>query len=151
VVSDLGFDDVANGVAITPSGTILIAGTRLGPKANLDAMVARYGPNGKLNLGFGDFGVADTDLSRGDDFGDDLVLKPDGDIVVVGSATSATSPTLTDMALVRYRPDGTVAASLTTDFNGTGDFGHAVAIDTKGRIVAAGTTGDQFALMRAFL
>ena len=151
VVSDLGFDDVANGVAITPGGTILIAGTRLGPRANLDAMVASYGPNGKLNLGFGNFGIADTDLSDGDDFGDDLLLKPDGDIVLVGSATSTTSPPLTDMALVRYRPDGTVAASLTTDFNGTGDFGHALAIDPQGRIVAAGTSGDEFALMRANL
>ena len=60
-------------------------------------------------------------------------------------------PTFTDMALVRYRPDGTVAASLTTDFNGTGDFGRALAVDSKGRIVAAGTSGDQFALMRANL
>lgn len=55
------------------------------------------------------------------------------------------------MALVRYRPDGTVAASLTTDFNGTGDFGHALAIDPQGRIVSAGTSGDEFALMRANL
>jgi uncharacterized delta-60 repeat protein len=151
VVSDLGFDDVANGVAITSGGTILIAGTRLGPKVNLDVMVASYGPNGKLNLGFGNLGIADADLSGGDDFGDDLVLDPDGDIVVVGSATSTAKPPLTDMALVRYRPDGTVAASLATDFDGAGDFGHALAIDPKGRIVAAGSSGDQFALMRASL
>ncbi len=152
VVSDLGFDDVANGVAITSGGTILIAGTRLGPHVNLDPYVASYGPNGRLNLGFGDFGIADTDLSGGDDFGDDLVLDPQGDIVVVGTATS---PTVTDMALVRYRPDGTLDTSLTTDFHGLGDFGHALAIDPRGRIVAAGTTGsgsgDEFALMRASL
>jgi hypothetical protein len=77
-----------------------------------------------------------------------LVLDASGDIIVVGTATSAT---VTDMALVRFKPDGTVAASLTTDFHGTGDFGHALAIDAQGRIVAAGTTGDQFALMRASL
>ena len=55
------------------------------------------------------------------------------------------------MALVRFKPDGTLDTSLTTDFHGSGDFGHALAIDSQGRIVAAGTTGDQFALMRAFL
>ncbi len=147
-VSDLGFDDVANGVAITPGGTILVAGTRLGAHINLDAYVASYGPNGRLNLGFGSGGVASADLSGGDDFGDDLVLDASGDIIVVGTATSAT---VTDMALVRFKPDGTVAASLTTDFHGTGDFGHALAIDAQGRIVAAGSTGDQFALMRASL
>ena len=147
-VSDLGFDDVANGVAITPGGTILVAGTRLGAHINLDAYVASYGPNGRLNLGFGSGGVASADLSGGDDFGDDLVLDASGDIIVVGTATSAT---VTDMALVRFKPDGTVAASLTTDFHGTGDFGHALTIDPQGRIVAAGSSGDQFALMRANL
>jgi hypothetical protein len=55
------------------------------------------------------------------------------------------------MALVRFKPDGTIDKTLTTDFHGTGDFGNAVAIDPQGRIVAAGTSGDQFALMRASL
>jgi uncharacterized delta-60 repeat protein len=148
VVSDLGFDDVANGVAITSGGTILIAGTRLGPHTNLDAFVASYGPSGKLNLGFGDFGIADTDLSGGDDFGNDLALDSHGDIVVVGSASSST---VTDMALLRYRTDGALDTSLTTDFHGAGDFGNALAIDAQGRILAAGTSGDVFALMRASL
>lgn len=151
VVSDLGFDGVANGVAITSGGTILVAGTRLGPHANLDPIVASYGPNGRLNAGFGDLGVADTDLSGGDDFGDDLVLDSHGGIVVVGTASS---PTVTDMALVRYRLDGTLDTFLTTDFHGAGDFGHALAVDPNGGIVAAGTIADgsenEFGLIRAF-
>jgi uncharacterized delta-60 repeat protein len=151
VVSDLGFDDVANGVAITSGGTILIAGTRLGPHVNLDPYVASYGPNGRLNLGFGQSGVADTDLSGGDDFGDDLVLDPGGGIVVVGYTGS---PTVTDMALVRYRLDGTLDTFLTTDFHGAGDFGHALAVDPHGAIVAAGTIANgsenEFGLIRAF-
>jgi uncharacterized delta-60 repeat protein len=148
VVSDLGFDDVANGVAISPGGTIFVAGTRLGSHVNLDLYVASYGPNGRLNLGFGSGGVASPDLSGHDDFGDDIALDASGDIIVVGSATSTT---VTDMALVRFRPDGTVAASLSTDFHGTGDFGHALAIEAQGQIVAAGTTADHPALMRATL
>ena len=151
VVSDLGFDDVANGVAITSGGTVLIAGTRLGPHINLDQYVASYGPNGILNLGFGDFGVADTDLSGGDDFGDDLVLDSAGGIVVVGTASSST---VTDMALVRYRLDGSLDRSVTTDFHGAGDFGHALAIDPQGGVVAAGTIANgsetEFGLIRAF-
>jgi uncharacterized delta-60 repeat protein len=151
VVSDLGFDDVANGVAITSGGTILIAGTRLGPHVNLDPFVASYGPNGRLNLGFGDFGIADTDLSGGDDFGDDLVLDSGGGIVLVGTASS---PTVTDMALVRYRLDGSLDTSLTTDFHGAGDFGHAVAVDPLGGVVAAGTIANgaenEVGVIRAF-
>ncbi|HET6867754.1 MAG TPA: Calx-beta domain-containing protein [Solirubrobacteraceae bacterium] len=151
VVSDLGFDDVANGVAITSGGTILVAGTRLGLHTNLDPFVASYGPNGKLNLGFGSFGVADTDLSGGDDSGDDIVLDPNGGIVVVGTARSST---VTDLAVVRYKLDGTFDSSLTTDFHGAGDFGHAVAVDPLGGIVAAGTIANgsenEFGLIRVF-
>jgi uncharacterized delta-60 repeat protein len=112
---------------------------------------AGYGPNGKRNLAFGQLGVADTDVSGGFDSGDDLAVDAAGRIVVVGRATSAT---VTDMALVRYKPDGTLDAGfdgdgvLTADFHGTGDFGHDLAVDSAGRIVAAGTTGEQFALMR---
>jgi uncharacterized delta-60 repeat protein len=150
VVQDLGFDDVANGVIAT-GPTILVAGTRLGPKANLDAYVASFGDNGDLNHGFGDNGIADADLSDGNDFGDDLMFDAQGKIVVVGTATSAT---ITDMALMRFGLDGTLERSMTVDFHGAGDFGHAVTRDADGRILAAGSTsngGDnQFALMRAF-
>ena len=159
VVSNIA-TNIANGVAITPGGTILIAGTRGGPNGD-DVIVASYGPNGKLNLGFGNFGVAQADLSGQDDFGNDLALDANGNIVVVGTSgdpcsssscgTTPPPPTGPDMALVRFKPDGTLDKTLTTDFHGAGDFGNALAVDPQGRIVAAGTSGDQFALMRAFL
>lgn len=135
--------NLVKGVAITSGGTILIAGTR-----GSAAIVASYASDGKLNLGFGSFGVAEADLSSGVDTGDDLVVEPDGDIVLVGSTASST---VSDMALVRFKADGTLDTSVTADFNGIGDFGHALAIDAQGRIVAAGTGAEQFALMRAFL
>jgi hypothetical protein len=63
------------------------------------------------------------------------------------------------MALARYHADGTLDTSfatngiLTADFHGRGEFGQDVAIDSAGRIVAAGYTangsGTEFALMRA--
>jgi hypothetical protein len=55
------------------------------------------------------------------------------------------------MALVRFKPDGTVDRILTADFHGADDVGNALVIDPEGRIVAVGTSGDQFALMRANL
>jgi hypothetical protein len=68
--------------------------------------------------------------------------------VVVGSANSAT---VFDMALMRFTADGTLEKSITVDFEGFGDSGNALAIDSQGRIVAAGTDGNGFGLMRAFL
>jgi len=132
-----------NGVAITPGGTILVAGMR----ANA-AIVASYAPDGKLNAGFGSFGVAVGDITGGLDSGDDLVVEPNGDIVVVGSASSAT---VSDLALIRFKPDGTLDTSVVADLSGFGDFGHALAIDSQKRIVAAGSADGEFGLMRAFL
>lgn len=147
MIGGLGTDQF-NGIAVTPGGTILLAGTGGGSKGT-DPIVASYGPTGKLNLGFGTLGVAQADLSAGgDDSGDDLVVKADGDIVLVGSAASATG---SDMALVRFKPDGTLDTTLTADLSGFSDFGHALAIDSQGRIVAAGSAGGQFGLLRVNL
>jgi uncharacterized delta-60 repeat protein len=118
----------------------------------LDPVVAGYTPDGRPDVGFGQSGVAQVDLSGGLDFGEDLALDAHGNIVVVGSAASST---VSDMALVRLTPDGTLDTSfagrgfLTADFRGFGDAGHALAIDAQGRIVAAGSGAGAFALMRA--
>jgi hypothetical protein len=76
--------------------------------------------------------------------------------VLVGRATSAT---ILDMALVRYRADLTLDTSfdgdgkLTADFHGRGEFGQDVAIDSHDRIVGSGYTANgsdtEFALLRA--
>ena len=119
-------------------------------------MLAAYDSRGTPALGFGRGGTAFTDLSGGDDFAEDLTLDDQGRIVVVGRATS---PTILDMALARYSPGGTLDTGfadhgiLTADFHGRGEFGQDVALDSAGRIVAAGFTANgpdtEFALMRA--
>jgi uncharacterized delta-60 repeat protein len=155
-ITDLGFDDVANGVALTSAGGIVVAGYTIGTKLNHDFLLVRYGPNGDLDTGFGTVGVVKTDLSPGDDFAEGLTIDGAGRIVVSGRATS---PTILDMALARYNPDGALDPGfgsngiLTADFHGAGDFGQDVALDNAGRIVAAGYTANgpdtEFALMRA--
>jgi uncharacterized delta-60 repeat protein len=149
-ITDLGSDDVANGVALTPSGEILIAGYTLGAGINRDFLLGRYRADGTL------LRTVKTDVSGGDDFAEDLVVDDRGRIVLVGRATSST---ILDMALVRYLPDGTLDTSfdgdgiLTADFHGRGEFGQDVALDPEGRIVAAGYTANgadtEFALLRA--
>jgi uncharacterized delta-60 repeat protein len=155
-ITDLGSDDVANGVALTPDGSIVIAGYTLGAGINRDFLLARYRADGGLDTTFGDRGTVKTDVSGGDDFAENLTVDSQGRIVLVGRATS---PTILDMALVRYHPDGTLDTSfdgdgiLTVDFHGRGEFGQDVALDSGGRIVAAGYTANgpdtEFALMRA--
>ena len=149
-ISALG-TNVANGVALTSNGGIRIAGTRGG-----DFMVAGFDANGALDPTFGSGGVVTTDISGGDDFAEDLTVDAAGRIIVVGRATSST---ILDMALARYTADGTLDTTfatngiITADFHGRGEFGEDVAVDSQGRIVAAGYTANgadiEFALMRA--
>jgi uncharacterized delta-60 repeat protein len=155
-ITDLGSDDVANGVALTQAGDIVIAGFTLGPKVNRDFLLARYLADGNLDTTFGDRGTVKTDVGGGDDFAENLAVDAAGRIVLVGRATS---PTILDLAVIRYQPDGTLDAGfegdgiLTADFHGRGEFGQDLAIDGDGRIVAAGYTANgsdtEFALLRA--
>ena len=103
-ITDFGADDFANGVALTAGGQILVAGHTLGSGLKLDFALARYSADGALDESFGTRGIVKTDIGGGDDFAENLTVQPDRRIVVVGRATS---PTILDMAVVRYREDGT--------------------------------------------
>jgi uncharacterized delta-60 repeat protein len=145
VTTDFGTTfDVAEEVAVQPDGKIVVAGARF--TSSGDFAVARYNPDGSLDATFGLGGTVYTDLNGGSsDTGRAMALQPDGKIVLAGQSVTAVSPSDEDFALVRYNSDG----SLDTTF-GTGgivltDFGaqffegaFSVAIDSAGRIVAAG-------------
>lgn len=150
-VTKIGFGADVNGVALDSGGGILIAGSTVGAKLNQDFLLAGFRADGTLNLGFGKFGFVTTDFGSGDDFAEDLTVDANGNIVLVGRASSNT---ITDLALARYDAGGNGGPLVTADFHGRGEFGQDVAIDAQGRIVAAGYTangGDtEFALMRVF-
>ena len=147
-ITDFGSDDFANAIALTGDGHILIAGHTLGAGLNLDFALARYTADGTFET------LVKTDFG-GDDFAENLTVQPDGRIVVVGRDTSTT---ILDMAVVRYHDDGTLDAGfgtggkVTADFHGKGEFGQDVALQSDGKIVAAGYTANgidtEFALMR---
>jgi uncharacterized delta-60 repeat protein len=153
-VTDFGSDDFANGIALTGDGHILVAGHTLGSGGDLDFALARYTAEGELDTPWGTGGVVKTDFG-GDDFAENLTVQLDGRIVVVGRDTSAT---ILDMAVVRYRDDGSLdtgfgaGGKVTADFHGKGEFGQDVALQPDGKIVAAGYTANgidtEFALIR---
>jgi uncharacterized delta-60 repeat protein len=118
VVADRFTSESFNGVAIKPDGRIVAAGSASERfPAEDDFMVVRYNPEGSLDDGtpgdstpldsFGSGGITTTDTSPGqerpEDFREDLALRADGKIVVVGRNTS---DTFTDMAVVRYHENG---------------------------------------------
>jgi uncharacterized delta-60 repeat protein len=150
-----GGDDRGKALAIQSNGKIVVAGNTVKPAYSIIAL-ARYNPNGSLDTTFSGDGKVTTNFTPGvQDDAWDLVIQPDGRIVVIGSTGYAGGR---DFALVRYLSNGSldttfgVGGKLTTDFGGEDDVGTALAIQENGRIIAAGWTFDggdkDFALAR---
>jgi uncharacterized delta-60 repeat protein len=118
--------------------------------------LARYNPDGSLDLTFGNGGLVVTAFA-GDAAAYALTSEPaTGNIVAAGAAWTSSGE---QFALARYNPDGSLDATfgtsgrvLTSFPGGLGAQANAVAADqATGKIVAAGfamTTGMQFALAR---
>jgi uncharacterized delta-60 repeat protein len=94
----------ANALAVAPDGMILIAGLSL--RRRVDFAVARYHPDGMLDMAFGRRGRADTDFRPGerssDDYATAMAIQPDGRIVAVGVSDASGTR---DFALARYLAD----------------------------------------------
>jgi len=134
--------DPAYALAIQADGKIVVAGaTGFG-----DFALSRYNPDGSLDTTFDGDGKVTTDIGVFDEaFG--LAIQSNGRIVAAGS--TAPQGYCCQFALARYNSDG----SLDTSFDGDGElttpFGgdsgaYAVAIQSDGKIVAAGQTYDPF-------
>jgi uncharacterized delta-60 repeat protein len=141
------------GLAVGPQGTITAVGGIAG-----DFGLARYKRDGTLDQGFDGDGKVVTDFGGGE-IPSSVAIAPNGQVVVVGVvSTSGTN----DFAVARYNSDGSLDPSfdgdgkVTTDFGTDGDGSleeaQDVAIDSKGRIVAAGgihaSFQDDFAVAR---
>ena len=101
---------------------------------------------GDLDSTFGTGGKVTTDFSGSRDYGQAVAIQSDGKIVVAGFAFYGTY----DFALARYDTNGALDSTfgtggkVTTDFGGTADYAWAVAIQSDGKIVAVGMTGNPF-------
>jgi uncharacterized delta-60 repeat protein len=146
VITDIGASsyDSAAGIALQSDGKILLAG-ETNSVGSYDFAVIRYNSNGTVDTGFGASGKVVTDIgssSFDEAFGIDL--QSDGKIIVAGSSDTSGS---NDFALVRYNANGTLDTSFgasgkaVTDISaGSDDIAKAVALQSDGKIIAAGTS-----------
>jgi uncharacterized delta-60 repeat protein len=146
-------------VAIDSRGRIVVAGSEETTSSFDDGYfsLARYKPNGTVDDSFGGATVLEGPASL-----NAMAIDSQGRIVVAGELGNSALPNWWDFVLARYRPNGSLDPSfggdgmVTTDFRGRGDAAHEVAIDSQGRIVAAGYAqrrtrhrgGPDFALAR---
>lgn len=147
---DLGNESFARSVAVQRNGKILLAGSALRPEGDAccvaDFTLVRLTRSGALDGTFGDGGRVFTDFLPGPDNGfgaaSAVMVQPDGRIVAAGTGDSGGDSV--DFVISRYRANGSLDPTFsrdgrnTTDFAGYQDEIRALAIDTYGRIVAAG-------------
>ena len=141
-----GGNDSASGVAIQSNGDIVVVGTTSNPASTqgTNFAVARYLPNGTLDTSFAGTGKVSTDFFGANDSASGVAIQPNGNIVVVGTATNGT---VTEFALARYLPNGTLDPSfgdngkVANSFLGASDVGAGLAIQSNGRIVVVGNDG----------
>ncbi|MEV6977549.1 calcium-binding protein [Kitasatospora sp. NPDC093806] len=140
-----GADD-AFGVAVQGDGKVVAAGLTGG-----DFALARLNADGSPDNGFGPGGKVTTDFDGGADAARAVAVQGDGRIVAAGYTGGNTGNY--DFALARYTATGALDTGfssdgkVTTTFGGV-EFAHALALQPDGKIVAAGYTGNDFALAR---
>ena len=159
-------DAAATALAVQGDGKIVAAGLAGSTFSNVwDVAVLRYNANGSLDTdpttGFGaGTGIVTTDIGSSSNYANAVALQADGKIVVAGNAFANPFANTSDIAVLRYNPNGSLDTTgfgspngyVTTNV-GAFDNGFAVAVQpADGKIVVAGNAdagmGDRLALLR---
>jgi uncharacterized delta-60 repeat protein len=128
----------------------IVAGGVTSNGTNLDFVVTRYESGGTPDATFSGDGKQTVDFGAHDTiFG--IALQSDGKIVAVGDSGI---PTTFHWAVARIKAGGALDKTfsgdgkLTTSFGSNFETAFDVAVQSNGRIVAAGRSGQQFAVTR---
>ena len=135
------------GVATGPSGTVIATGDYQSTSDGTeDVEVVRLTSGGDLDSSFDSDGVQTTSLSAGNDAGNDVVVGHGGEIFVAASGGGTAQ-------VIAYTSGG----ALDTNFGTGGEeefaanptaAANAIVIERDGKLVAAGSTGADFAVAR---
>jgi len=165
VTTAIGDDDFANALAIDSNGNLIAAGYSAQGAPNVFALV-RYTTTGVLDTTFNPTGtipgIVTTAIGTVDDEINSLAIDSNGKLVAAGNSFNSDTLNQEEFGLARYNTDG----SLDTTFNPTGtipgivttaigtvdDEANSLAIDSNGKLVAAGFSNNgtqyEFALVR---
>jgi len=149
---DNGMDE-ARAVARLADGRLLVAGVVRPDPGTDDIALARFLADGSLDTSFGDQGWAVVDLDGNTDAARDLVVQPDGKILVGGDGTFPSHGFTHDFAVVRFNADGTLDAAfgvggvarLSVD---TFDEAAAISLQANGQIILGGSSDGDYVVAR---
>ncbi len=135
-----GNNDSAYSVALQTDGKIIAGGYNYNGSGN-DFVLVRYNDDGSLDGSFGAAGTVATAIGGGFGGVNSIALQADGKIVAAGSAYN---DNYYDFSLARYNTDGSLDTSfdtdgiVTTSLGSRNDMVNSVALQSDGKIVAAG-------------
>ncbi|MEP7109991.1 MAG: hypothetical protein ABI760_18495, partial [Ferruginibacter sp.] len=152
LITDFGntSNDYINNIVIQNDGKLIVLGYT-GNGINTYVAAARYDVNGNADNSFDNDGVLTDHISQGSTIYTCTAIQANGKILSAGYSWNGSNY---DFALVRYNTDGLLDSSfsgdgkLLTDFNSSDDRVGAIAIQTDGRILVAGSASDNFGLAR---
>ena len=149
-------DDFGYSVAVQSDGKIVVAGystngIHYNNTTDSDIVLVRYTTTGALDTSFGSGGKVITSIGSSFDYGYTAALQSDGKIIVSGQSDNGSN---FDCTLVRYTNIGALDASfgsggkVITSLGGGDDNEYSVAVQSDGKIIAAGYSAGDFALVR---
>ncbi|HEY8667175.1 MAG TPA: FG-GAP-like repeat-containing protein [Tepidisphaeraceae bacterium] len=138
--------DEGKGLAIQSDNKAIVVGSAFFG-SNQDFALARYTTTGGLDPAFGTGGTGNTDFSVRQDQALAVTVQSNGKIVVVGDTTNSDDANDVNFAVSRYSTTGVLDTSfrrptgghVNIDFLAGRDSAGAVAIQSDGNIVVAGT------------
>jgi uncharacterized delta-60 repeat protein len=133
--------DSPHSLKLLADGRFVVAGTT-GYYQDNQIALARYNKNGLLDSSFSDDGMLIISISTVNDEANDMLLQPDGKIVIAGTTWDLNAY---KFMLMRLNENGTPDSSfgangITTTDVVAGSSIHSVASQPDGKIVAAGLT-----------
>jgi|688.fasta_scaffold15156_7 uncharacterized delta-60 repeat protein len=138
--------DFGTNCTILPNGKILMVGSSL-PQVGL----VQFNQNGMIDNTFGNNGLKTLSIGgNGNNGGFDIVIQPDGRIIVVGKAHLASNSLQSKFGLSRLNANGTTDFSFGTNGIVTTSFGSSSGIETPyisklqndGKILLVGSSGN---------
>ena len=122
--------------------------------------VSRYLPNGAADVMFGEEGGRQIGFDQGDtweDYAHAMTLQRDGRILLTAQVNVTGDPWNDDWGIVRLTADGDLDSSFGGDgrvllgfdlATGLEDIPHAIAVDSRGRILVGGVAGGEAVVVR---
>jgi uncharacterized delta-60 repeat protein len=145
VTTDFGSgNDWARDILVQPDGKILLLG-QTDVNNTTDIAMARLNSDGTSDLSFNSTGSSVQDLQNSQELPHEILLQPDGKILVCGKTVFLNNPPLSeDFFIARYQADGNPDLTFNTqgfnslDYGGLNNYCYHMALDAIGRIVLVG-------------